>query len=227
MPEQRRHGWWPYLAPYGLLLVLIEIGNRLPNATLALMALKILVPGGLLLYFARKGAYPELSGYRLRAGTLADIAVGLGIAALWVGPYLVFPALTRGDPFDPDVLGAERSSLVLGARLVGFAAVTPFVEELFVRSFLHRYLDVWSSGGDFRDQPIARYTRVAFVGTVVWFTLTHAPWEWWVALPTGVLFNLRLYRRGQLGAVVVAHATANAAIWLLVVFGEGDLWPFL
>jgi membrane protease YdiL (CAAX protease family) len=74
---------------------------------------------------------------------------------------------------------------------------------------------------------MARYTPVAFVGTVVWFTLTHAPWEWWVALPAGVVFNLWLYRRGHLGAVVVAHATANAALWLLVVLGEGDLWPFL
>jgi CAAX prenyl protease-like protein len=227
MTERHGHGWWPYLAPYGLFLMLVELGNRLPGPSLALIALKILVPAGLLLYFARQGAYPELSGYRLRAGTLADVAVGLGIAALWVGPYLVFPALGRGEPFDPDVLGADRASLVLAARLVGFAAVTPFVEELFVRSFLHRYLEVWRSGADFRDQPIARYTPIAFIGTVVWFTLTHAPWEWWVALPTGVVFNLWLYRRGQLGAVVVAHATANAAIWLLVVLGEFDLWPFL
>jgi CAAX prenyl protease-like protein len=226
MVERQGHGWWPYLAPYGLFLLLVEVGNRLPGASLTLIVLKILVPAGLILFFARKGAYPELSGYRPGAGALADVAVGLGIAALWVGPFLLFP-LTRGDPFDPDALGAERSSLVLGARLVGFAAVTPFVEELFVRSFLHRYLDVWNSGGDFRDQPMARYTPVAFVGTVVWFTLTHAPWEWWVALPAGVVFNLWLYRRGHLGAVVVAHATANAALWLLVVLGGGDLWPFL
>jgi len=227
MTERRGHGWWPYLAPYGLFLLLVEVGNRMPAPSLVMIALKILIPAGLVLFFARRGDYPELAGYRLGAGTLADVAAGLGIAALWVGPYLVFPALGRGDPFDPDALGAGLSSFVLGARLVGFAAVTPFVEELFVRSFLHRYLQVWDSGADFRDRPVAHYTPVAFIGTVVWFTLTHAPWEWWVALPAGVLFNLWLYRRGHLGACVVAHATANAAIWLLVVLAPGDLWPFL
>ena len=34
--------------------------------------------------------------------------------------------------------------------------------------------------------------------TLAWFTLSHVPWEWWVAAPTGALFNLWLYRRGRL-----------------------------
>jgi membrane protease YdiL (CAAX protease family) len=53
------------------------------------------------------------------------------------------------------------------------------------------------------------------------------PWEFGVAAVAGVIFNLWLYRRRHLGAVIVAHAAANASIWLLVVLSPGDLWIFL
>jgi hypothetical protein len=42
-----------------------------------------------------------------------------------------------------------------------------------------------------------------------------------------VLFNLWLYQRRHLGAVIVAHAAANAAIWLAVVLGPDSLAIFL
>ena len=63
--------------------------------------------------------------------------------------------------------------------------------------------------------------------TAVWFTFSHAPWEWWVALPTGIALNAWLYWRGKLMACVVAHASANAAIWMFVVFSALPLWEFL
>ena len=62
---------------------------------------------------------------------------------------------------------------------------------------------------------------------MVWFVLSHAQWEWGVAAVAGVLFNLWLYRRRQLGAVIVAHAVANGAIWAWVVLGPGGYWEFL
>jgi hypothetical protein len=63
--------------------------------------------------------------------------------------------------------------------------------------------------------------------TVLWFTFSHQPWEWLVALPTGIALNAWLYARRHLGACVVAHAVANASIWAVVVFGERALWEFL
>ena len=63
--------------------------------------------------------------------------------------------------------------------------------------------------------------------TSIWFTFTHVDWEWIVAAPTGVLFNLWLYHRRHIGAPIVAHAAANASIWLVVVLGPVDLWIFL
>lgn len=231
MATGRGHGWWPYLAPYGLFLIAADLGSRLPDgAQPGVWLFRVFVPGLLMLAFAWRGAYPELRGYRLGAATLGDVAVGLGVVALWIGPFLLFPGLERPAPeagFDAGVLGAGREDLALAIRLMGFAVFTPFLEELFVRSFLLRYADVADTGEDFRRQPIGRYRARSFLVTVVWFTFTHASWEWIVAAPTCVVLNLWLYQRGHLGAVIVAHAVANGAIGALVVFGPAELAVFL
>ena len=215
-----------YVAPYVLFLALVEVGARLPAVASVLFPLRVFAPAALLLWFWRRGAFPELRAYHAGKGTLADVAAGVAIAALWLGPYLLWPSLARGEPFDPEMLGADRRGLALGLRLLGFALVTPFVEELFVRSFLLRFAETFQRG-DFRSEPIARFAVRGFVTTVLWFTFSHAPWEWWVALPTGIAFNLWLYRRGHLMACIVAHAAANAAIWMLVVLSPAPLWEFL
>ncbi len=232
MAASRGHGWWPYLGPYGLFLILVEIGSRTPeSAAGAMLLVKVLLPGALVLHFARRGDYPELSGYRPgAAGFAADVLCGLVITALWMGPFLLLPGLERGAPedaFDPAGFAPLGAGVALGVRLLGFGVVTPFVEELFVRSFVIRLVDVIDTGEDFRSVPIARFTWRSFVITAVWFTFTHVPWEWGVAAVAGVVFNLWLYQRRHIGSPIVAHAVANASIWAIVVLGPGDLWVFL
>lgn len=232
MADRNGHGWWPYLAPYATFLVLVEISNRAPEAWAPwLLVLRVLLPGAWLAAYAWQGALPELRGYRPGAAGLAqDVLCGVVIAALWMGPFLLFPSLPRPEPgegFDTGVFGPGREALALAVRLAGFALVTPFMEELFVRSFLIRLVDVVDRDMDFRKVPIARFSWRSFVVTVVWFTFTHVPWEFGVAFVAGVLFNLWLYHRRHLGAVIVAHAAANAAIWLAVVLGPPSLGIFL
>jgi CAAX prenyl protease-like protein len=228
MAAPRDHGWWPYLGPYGLFLLLVEVGARVPEGLDgSFRVLRVVLPGLWLVYFVRQGRLPELRSYRPGLSGLAqDVAFGAAIAALWMGPYLLLPSLPRpgpGEGFDAGVFGPGREAFAYALRLVGFAAVTPFVEELFVRSFLLRLADVVDTHMDFRRVPIARFTWRSFLVTVLWFTFTHLPWEWPVAFAAGVLFNLWLYRRRHLGSVVVAHAAANAAIWLAVLLGP-DAW---
>ena len=228
MPDPRGHGWWPYLVPYAAFLLLIQATSGFEGtAGLVALGLRVAVPAALVFWFWREGRYPELGGYRIGAGTLADGAAGIVIAVLWILPFALFPGLERGDAFQPGEPGTASRTLTLTLRLIGFALVTPFVEELFVRSFLHRFLDVWDGRGHFLDRPMATYTPVAFFGTIVWFIFSHAPWEWGVSAVACALFNLWLYRRAHLGAVVVAHAAANAAIWGWVVLGPGGYWEFL
>jgi CAAX prenyl protease-like protein len=214
---------WPYLAPYGVLVGLAELQGWLPALAAPLLAARVALPALIVLAAWRLGAYPELAR---RAG-LADVAAGLGIAALWLAPYLLWPALPRGEPFDADALGASLRPAWLGLRLAGFVLVSPLVEELFVRSFLHRAVEAWPAWQGFAQLAVGRAHRVAFAVTVAWFTLSHSPWEWWVALPVGALFNLWLYRRGSLVSAWLAHAVANGAIGALVAFGPWDLWAFL
>lgn len=229
--QRRGHGWWAYLAPYGLFLILVEVARRVPEAVAPwMLPVKVAVPGVILVYFVLRGDLPELRGYRPGWRVSLDILFGVLIAALWLGPFLLFDSLPRGaeaDAFDPGQLGESLRRQTLMLRLLGFAVVTPLVEELFVRSFLIRLVDVVDKGGDFRDVPIARFSWRSFLVTSVWFTFTHVSWEWIVAAPTGILFNLWLYHRRHIGATIVAHAAANASIWLVVVLGPGDLWGFL
>lgn len=222
--------WAPYFGPMlGFAAVLAAGGYAPQGYDLWLMLLRVFVPLGIFLYFWRDGRYPELQGFQPGAGALADVAIGLGVTALWVAPYLAFPDLRpdAAEAFDPDAAGSSNRSLMLGLRFAGFAFVTPFVEELLVRSFLMRAADTFDTGQDFRELPIGRFAWRSFLVTVAWFTFTHAQWEWPVAIAAAVVYNLWLYRRKHIGSLILAHAVTNAMLFALVVWDPRDLWYFL
>jgi len=215
---------WPYL---GFLLA-VEIARRAPeSAAGAMLFVKPAVPLALLLYFFfLRGEYPELRRARLQPlGTSLDVAFGIGLAGLWMAPYVFIPALRPDEPqpFSPDLLGPGHDVLALGVRLFGYAIVTPIFEELFIRSFVMRTADVFAERGDFRTVPLARYTLRSFLTTIVVFTIGHVPWEWWVAVPWVALTNLWFYWRRDLLAVIVVHGVTNATILLLAIWGSGRL----
>ena len=227
MSEKREgHGWWPYLGPYLGFGLIAAVGDRLPDAAAPIMLIvKPGVTAALIGYFWWRGAYPELRGFRWGSPwVLADLAVGVALALLWMGPYLVFPAIRPADVsggFDPNMLGASLAPAVVALRMVGYAGVTPIFEELFMRSFVMRFAEVWDGKGDFRNIPIAHYTRNSFLAVVVIFTLAHLPWEYWVMVPWAILSTLWFYWRGHLIAVIVLHAATNGAILLIVARTEG------
>ena len=216
------HGWWPYLGPYAAFLLMVEIGARVPVAVQPwMLAVKPAVPAALMVYFAWRGRYPELRNLSLRpGGILSDVALGLALAVLWVLPFALFEGLPRPDAsegFRADQAGEKLVPLVLGLRLFGFAIVTPFFEELFIRSFVMRYAEAFRTGEDFRLLPLARYTLHSFVVTTVVFTAGHVPWEWVVAVPWVMLTNLWFYRRGSVFSVIVVHGVTNATILVGVI----------
>jgi CAAX prenyl protease-like protein len=223
MPR-RGHGWWPYWLPFFGFLALVTLGGALPAAWQpAWLLVKVVVPGALFLGFAVRGAYPELRGFQATPGGVAlDVGVGLAGAALWVAPYLLFDSLRpAAEGFDPDLFGSDRQALALAVRGVGYALVTPFVEELFMRSWLLRYLEVFDQGRDFRDVPIAHFTWRSFLLIVVFFLASHAPWEWWAMTIWAVGTMLWFYHRKHIVPLIIVHAVTNAAILVFAMWGEG------
>lgn len=231
------HGWWPYLLPYIGFLLAVEVANRVGDLEgtgalplgigLAMLAFKPAVPVGLIAWFWHRGAYPELEGALSRLGgargVASDVAVGLALTVLWAGPYVLWPGLRPEDAsgFDAGVWGESARGWALALRMAGYALVTPLFEELFIRSFVMRYADVYGTPFDFRDQPLARFTQRSFLVTIVVFTMGHVPWEWWVAVPWVALTNVWFYRRRNLAAIMIVHGVTNAALLLLAFFAEG------
>lgn len=234
--ERAGHGWWPYLGPYLVFLLASQLAGEFPESWQpALLFIKPAMPGGLILYFALRGAYPELRAIKFRPGwALLDIAFGVLLAVQWMGPYLLIDALPRpeaSDGFNPQMAGETMVAAVLTIRMLGFALVTPVFEELFIRSFVMRYADCYMRSGDFRDLPIARYSLRSFLSTLVIFTIAHAFWEWWVAVPWIVATNLWFYLRKDMSAAILVHAATNASILIYVVLATGGvpghaLWVF-
>jgi len=235
---RRGHGWWPYLTPIFSFLLLGELLQRVPAAAPVLLPARVALPAALLVFFFARGEYPELRS--APPGGLPalglDFLVGIAGAALWMAPYVAIgrdhlPGWMRPEgAFDPQWLGPERVALALGLRAVGFGIVTPFAEELFVRSWLARWIEVFDSDRDFRSLPIARPSRRSFVGVVLFFTVSHHPWEFPVAVAWIALTQLWFYHRRHLGALVAVHAGSNLGIFAAVLAAArlgGDLWYFL
>jgi len=205
-------------------LLLIEIGGRAPEASAGLfLALRVLVPGALVLWYAARGDYPELSGFPVDGRILLDVGVGLLGALLWVAPFVVFDGLRPElDGFEPEsYFGAGGAALALAFRAVGYAAVTPFVEELFVRSWMLRFADVFRSRSDFRDVPIARFTPLSFGVTVLYFVFSHQSWEWGVMLVWTLLTMAWFYHRRHIAPLILVHAVTNGAIFAFVLLCDG------
>lgn len=219
--------WAPYFGPMLAFALVLAAGDYAPaGSESALLVARVLLPAAVFAYFWKRGSYPELGEYRPGAGVTLDLLVGLAVTALWVAPYVYVESLRPGaeEAFDPDAAGAHLEGLFLALRLIGFVLVTPFIEELLVRSFLIRVADVYDTDRDFRDIPIGTFTWRSFLVTVAWFTFTHAQWEWPVAAATGVVYNLWLYKRKHIGSLILTHAVTNAALFWFATSDEQ--WMF-
>ena len=225
--------WLPYFGPMAAFAAVLALDDYFDGHDAIFLILRFAAPLSVFLFFLARGCYPELQNYRPGfTGLTVDVLFGLLVMAIWVAPYLIWPDLrpSNAEAFDPGA-GATRT-LLLVLRFAGFAALTPVIEELLVRSYLIRAVDVYPSDRDFREIPAGTFAWRSFLFTVAWFTFTHASWEWPVAFVTGVLYNLWLYRRRHIGSLIVAHAVTNASLFLTVIAvgqakGFWDLWFFL
>src|SRR5206468_175370 len=106
------------------------------------------------------------------------------------------PLLTFGS-------GSTWAWWFIAVRILGAALVVPFLEEVFFRSFLYRYL----ANPDFQRVPMGRFLLAPFLGTAVLFGFEHR--EWLAGILCGFAYQGLVCYKKRLGDAISAHALTN------------------
>lgn len=130
-----------------------------------------------------------------------------------------FPERSSFNPF-AEFSDNQFRVIFLGLRFALLAAVTPIVEELFIRGWLVRWVE------DPEWQPI-RLTELGFKALAtasVYGVLTH-PGEALAAIAWFGLVTWLMHRTGNLWDCVIAHAVTNLLLGIYVIYANAwHLW---
>ena len=171
------------------------------------------------------------------------MAVVLGVVTIgvWVFPAWLYGATGLDDPegesvwswfgvalrdegFDPGLAAgndlAYWSTVVM--RFARMVLVVPFVEELFWRGFMMRWLV--DTDRPFTKTPFGTYQFRAVALTTLLVVLAHQPTDWLGALVFASVMAWLAIRTKSLAACVVMHAVANLLLGVYVMVTEQ--WGF-
>ena len=105
-------------------------------------------------------------------------------------------------------------------RFLRLAVVVPFIEEIFWRGFLLRFL----INENFERVPVGTFSLVSFIVVTVGFGFSHASEDWIAALLTGALYNGVAYRTKKLSSCILTHAVTNLLLGLWIM--KTKQWGF-
>jgi exosortase E/protease (VPEID-CTERM system) len=179
-----------------------------------LYPLRVVAAGAVLLYFRR--SYRELRWTCSREA----VAVGVLVFALWMALEPAPDAAKQAAFADTlYALSPWFMAFWLAARVIGSVVTVPIAEELAFRGYLGRRL----IAPDFEHVSLRQFTWLAFVGSSLLFGFMHG--RWLAGTLAGMCYALLLYRRGELGDAISAHAITNAMIAAYVLAtGSWLLW---
>jgi CAAX prenyl protease-like protein len=233
MPERRKLA--AYVLPMALFIVLLAVNNALKkidnNIWLNLSEywiypVQTFLCGGLLIWFRRD--YPPSRGY----GVAGDFwtprrAIFCAIVALvafliWISPQQFFGAAQRIEGFNPNIFVNQSAfywpTLVL--RFLRLVVVVPFIEEIFWRGFLLRFLVDES----FERVRFGKFSWLSLSIVTLGFGFSHARPDWVAALLAGMLYNGVAYRTRSLSSCVLTHAITNLLLGLWIM--KTSQWGF-
>ena len=156
--------------------------------------------------------------------------VGVAVFFLWIGldDLLMnlgfpksYPKMGSSAGWNPNAFFGEGSSLAwlfIVVRLAGSALVVPPLEEVFFRSFLHRYV----VRTDFLKVPLGIPGWRPFLVVSLIFGFEHR--EWLAGLLCGFAYQGLVCWKKRLGDAITAHAITNFLLGLWIV-GKGA-WQF-
>lgn len=219
-PLASRRDLLAYVGPFALFCLLLALPGLVKHESPAspwflrtpefwVYPLQTLLCGAWLFSFRRD--YPR--GISLLA---ALIGAGVGVLAwiLWISPQAFFGFPPRLDGFNPTLLltpDGQRSaaySLTVALRFARLVLVIPWLEEIFWRGFLLRYL----IREDFTSLPFGSWSPLSVAVVTLGFVFEHHSPDWPAAFLTGVLYNWVAIRTRSLSACVLAHAVTNALL---------------
>ena len=226
----------PRALPFVLFLGLTSLqGKFFAGSEYWFYAVKTLLVGWML--WALRGYLPEMSW----AFSWEALAVGTGIAVLWIGLDGRIPTLNdlwdAGNklltgkapeppkpepPWNPLAFFAGNPALgwaFVAVRVLGRSLVVPPMEEVFYRSFFYRYI----ASPKFSELPLGVWHTTAFLVTSAVFGLAH-PGQWAQGIMCGAAFQWLVIRKKRLGDAMLAHATTNLLISIYAIVT--DQWQF-
>ncbi len=121
------------------------------------------------------------------------------------------------NPFSE--LGGAFGWIFTPIRLFGLIVVVAWMEELFWRGFLNRFLihENW------QQVPWGKFTLLSFSVITIAFVAVHP--EWTAALVWAIGINVVLIWTRNLWACVAAHAGSNAVLgYYILVYQQWHLW---
>ncbi len=236
--------WVPYVAPMAIYMAFLLVES--PANVAGLYPLKAITVAGALWYCRRHYVEWQQAPPPGAPGGAAALswAVLTGFVAIviWIALDPYYPKLRElqhgldvwlnrltGAPpppppapavFDPTTIGSPLARWTfIGSRVFGAVVVVAFMEELFWRGFLIR----WLVNENFRTVPLGVFTWTSFLFTTGLFAVEHD--QWLAGLICGALYNGLFYWTKSLRACIVAHAVSNAvlAVWVLAT-GAWQFW---
>lgn len=196
--------------------------------------LQTVTVGALLCFFWKHYTFKPIRGVGL-----AILLGAVGIA-LWLLPAEIYIRLTkqgvtvpewcswlglaeRSDGFDPYVFESTWAQIhTLIWRFIRMVVVVSFIEEIFWRGFLMRYIQ--ADGRPFLKIPFGKHDWRAYAIVTGCVVLIHNTEDWLGALCFGSLMYYLAVRTKSLGACVIMHAVANLLLGIYVLLTRN--WGF-
>ncbi|MEW6378926.1 MAG: CAAX prenyl protease-related protein [bacterium] len=228
-PDNKLSIYPPYILPYFAFLGIITLAGNFSNGLY--YGTFIAYPVTAVLLWVYRDKYQEVKGARITfPDFLLALLVGLVGIVIWILPYHYIAGFTATDGIfglvggsrkgvDLSSLGESSKILFFLVRFVGSVVIVPIFEELFIRSFLWRYI----INPDIERVTVGMYTAFAFWGSAILFALSHN--EWIVALIYALLLNSFLVMKKDLRLCMIAHGISNAVLVVYVCMsGKWFLW---
>jgi CAAX prenyl protease-like protein len=164
--------------------------------------------GALLVWFRREYDFDQPRRFSFA------VLVGICVFALWIAPQAVFGFPPRTIGFNPDSFARGPfywPEVVL--RFARLVIVVPFVEEIFWRGFLLRFL----VDEKFHRVRFGSFSWLSFSIVTLGFAFSHSPADWIAAAIAGALYNGVAYRTKSLSSCIFAHALTNLllGVWIM------------